>query len=297
MHTQCSRHYLWENVKPVVYTRACEEENKLWTGNSTGPEDLLNSRSAVPFFSRYQRLGDIHRYIAGLASSNPELAGIQNIGTSTEGNVLQVIKIGSPRSNKSAIWLDGGMHAREWISPATVTYIATQLIHNYNSEPRVRKLVDMFDWYILSVANPDGYEYSHTEDRMWRKTRSRSSPLWFCRGADPNRNFGFQWNTVGASIRPCAETYAGTRAFSEPETKAIADFILRNKHRLKAFLTFHSYSQLWMTPWGYTALRPAQYKDMEAVALKATSALKKVHGTEYKVGTSTSILCKYSLFT
>ncbi|UYV60990.1 hypothetical protein LAZ67_1003010 [Cordylochernes scorpioides] len=135
MHTQCSRHYLWENVKPVVYTRACEEENKLWTGNSTGPEDLLNSRSAVPFFSRYQRLGDIYRYIAGLASSNPELAGIQNIGTSTEGNVLQVIKplcfwhsqIGSPRSNKSAIWLDGGMHAREWISPATVTYIATQV--------------------------------------------------------------------------------------------------------------------------------------------------------------------------
>lgn len=31
------------------------------------------------------------------------------------------------------------------------------------------------DWYILPVLNPDGYEYSHEYDRMWRKTRSRHS--------------------------------------------------------------------------------------------------------------------------
>jgi len=26
-----------------------------------------------------------------------------------------------------------------------------------------------FDWYIVPVLNPDGFEYSHTDDRMWRK--------------------------------------------------------------------------------------------------------------------------------
>lgn len=34
------------------------------------------------------------------------------------------------------------------------------------------KLLDTVDWMILPVANPDGYEYSHVGDRLWRKTRS-----------------------------------------------------------------------------------------------------------------------------
>lgn len=29
------------------------------------------------------------------------------------------------------------------------------------------------DFYIMPVMNPDGYEHSHTHDRLWRKTRSR----------------------------------------------------------------------------------------------------------------------------
>jgi len=36
----------------------------------------------------------------------------------------------------------------------------TQLLDGYNSDPEVKKLVDMFDWYVLPVANPDGYAYS-----------------------------------------------------------------------------------------------------------------------------------------
>ena len=27
------------------------------------------------------------------------------------------------------------------------------------------------DWYVAPLLNPDGYEYSHTNDRMWRKNR------------------------------------------------------------------------------------------------------------------------------
>ncbi|CAG7718061.1 unnamed protein product, partial [Allacma fusca] len=61
------------------------------------------------------------------------------------------------------------IHAREWIAPATVTYIANEIIQaNLKSE----YWASMFDWYISPVINPDGYEYSHTNDRFWRKTRS-----------------------------------------------------------------------------------------------------------------------------
>ena len=62
-----------------------------------------------------------------------------------------------------------GMHAREWIGSAVATYIISQLVEKNSS---YAKLLENSDWMILPVANPDGYEYSHTSDRLWRKTRS-----------------------------------------------------------------------------------------------------------------------------
>ena len=29
------------------------------------------------------------------------------------------------------------------------------------------------DWFVMPLLNPDGYEYSRTTDRMWRKNRSK----------------------------------------------------------------------------------------------------------------------------
>ena len=46
-----------------------------------------------------------------------------------------------------------GIHAREWISPATTTYIIKELVENSRQN---QDLIDFFDFYILPVANPDG---------------------------------------------------------------------------------------------------------------------------------------------
>lgn len=84
--------------------------------------------------------------------------------------------------------------AGEWVAVSTVLYLAQRLISEYDTDPVVTKLVDHYDWFLLPVANPDGYEFSHTNDRMWRKTRSATSSSWGCKGVDPNRNFDFHWN-------------------------------------------------------------------------------------------------------
>lgn len=55
---------------------------------------------------------------------------------------------------------------------------------------------------------------------------------------------------VGASDSPCTDVFAGHRPFSEPETRAIADFVMSKKDQIKAFIALHSYSQVWLTPWG-----------------------------------------------
>ena len=62
-------------------------------------------------------------------------------------------------ANKPGIFIEGGIHAREWISPATVTYLINEFLTSKNS--LVRKLAESYDWYIVPTFNPDGYAYTH----------------------------------------------------------------------------------------------------------------------------------------
>lgn len=71
----------------------------------------------------------------------------------------------------------------------------------------------------------------------------------------------------GASKAPCSDQYCGPSPFSESEVKSVADFISMHKCTIKAFIDFHSYSQLWMTPWGYTKDLPADYTDQASSLL------------------------------
>ncbi|CAG7687277.1 unnamed protein product, partial [Allacma fusca] len=130
-------------------------------------------------WNSYQRLETIYDWMDSLVKThrvNQSIVSVEveEIGESFEKRPMRVLKITRNWSvingqNRSAIWLDGGIHAREWIAPATVTYIANEIIQaNLKSE----YWASMFDWYISPVINPDGYEYSHTNDRFWRKTRS-----------------------------------------------------------------------------------------------------------------------------
>jgi carboxypeptidase A4 len=113
-----------------------------------------------------------------------------------------------------------GIHAREWISPASVTYIIQELIENREANT----WADNLDFYIVPVVNPDGYEYTHNGNRLWRKNR-RDPQLGRCSGTDLNRNFGYKWGGAGSSKDRCQEIYAGSAPFSEPETQAIQRFV------------------------------------------------------------------------
>lgn len=69
----------------------------------------------------------------------------------------------TPGSDKKRIWIDGGIHAREWIAPATNLFTIKSLIDGYlNNEEAVLKIFEKYDVFALPVVNPDGYVYSHT---------------------------------------------------------------------------------------------------------------------------------------
>ena len=115
------------------------------------------------FFENYKNLNQIYYYLQYLQKSNPDIVSIETIGKTSEGRDMKVIKIETKLSNrtKPIIFIDAGIHAREWIAVSTVMYIANQLVNGYYSDSNTKKLLQDFNWHILPVANPDGYEYSH----------------------------------------------------------------------------------------------------------------------------------------
>merc|ERR1712226_641931 len=109
-------------------------------------------------------MGDMEAYMDYLVETYPDLVSIDEIGTSYEGRKMRVLKIckGGTCGQKPAMWIDGGIHAREWVSPAVTTFHMKELVEN--SDNYSPDLLDKLDWYILPVHNPDGYEYTRTTE-------------------------------------------------------------------------------------------------------------------------------------
>lgn len=244
--------------------------------------------------SAYHNYDSILRYLDHVASSTlPDsvTATKINIGHTYEGRQVELLHLTRPttRSSKKTIFIDGGIHAREWIAPATILYFIEQLAYNPSRNPVISTILEHFDFYLLPVVNPDGYEYTHI-NRLWRKNRRVTSGS--CYGVDLNRNFPFQWNpSVGGSIDPCNEIYSGPYAGSELETQNLVNFLHgTHTHDIVAYLTIHSYGQMWLYPWGYTSKLPSDYRDLGSMARKATRALKGLFHTTYDIGSSTNVL-------
>ncbi|WAR12863.1 CBPA1-like protein, partial [Mya arenaria] len=220
-------------------------------------------------YFKYHTLDEIFAWMENITSVYKDRASLFNVTTSYEGRPLMGLKISNPSvgpADRPAFWIEGGIHAREWISPATVVFMAGQMLDLYKLDPELTAAVDKFDWYILPVTNPDGYSFT------WKDDKGK------CIGVDPNRNWDLEWCKSGASKDPCSDTYCGPEAFSEPEVKGVSDF-LQGLPNLKAFIDVHSYSQLWMSPWGYTKKLPENYKLQDGGSAVATDALEKMYGT------------------
>lgn len=199
-----------------------------------------------------------------LADNHPDIAKVYNVGTSAENREIVVIKISDNAASdtdeqENKVLFIGTHHAREWISLEVPYLLAEHLIENY-SDPDIKNLIDNVEIWIIPLLNPDGYEYSRNAERLWRKNRHIYPNLIWpdCNGVDLNRNYGSStWGTINNSANSlqCVffghewDTYVGPSAFSEPETQAIRDFF--QSHRIDAVLSYHSYTQLILWPWGY----------------------------------------------
>lgn len=187
---------------------------------------------------QYNSLDGVYQQIH--AYSQSEFVEIITIGSSARGHPILAIKLNSHKSQaaKDIIFVSG-QHAREWIAPATVLLMAQDLIQNWGHAQAER---DSLNIWLIPLANPDGYEYTHNSDRFWRKNRNLNGDGSV--GVDLNRNYDYLWDQA-INTEPAAEIYKGEHALSEPESQAIAGLVMSTDPI--AVVDIHSYAQAIVT--------------------------------------------------
>jgi hypothetical protein len=179
-----------------------------------------------------------------------------SIGTSYEGRDLVTLEISdNPEidDNEPASYFMGLHHAREHLTVEMTLAILHYLTDNYNVDDRVTDIVNNRKIYITFNVNPDGGEYDITDDtfQWWRKNRQPNPGSEYV-GTDPNRNYAYMWGaTGGSSPDPSSDVYRGPCPFSAPETAAIRTFV-HNHPNIKTSISFHSFAELILWPYGYT---------------------------------------------
>ena len=236
----------------------------------------------------YHSYAELEADLFNLEETHPECCLLVNLGQSVEGRNIYALKISDNpalEENEPGVVFLGCHHAREWISVEVPFLLAKYLVEHYQRDPSIQKLVDRSEIWIIPLVNPDGLEYSIYFYRYWRKNRRNLGHGLF--GVDLNRNYDYQWgrDDIGSSPDPSSNVYRGPSPFSEPESQAIKKFMELHP-QLKALVSYHSYSQVILYPWGYTN-KPSHLDDLlRFLASTMSQKMEAVFGTKYSYGQS-----------
>jgi len=238
------------------------------------------------WFDNYKDYAAVNDYLDELAALEPDIAEVFEVGASIERRAIRGIHISGPDVGddslaKPAVLFNGCQHAREWIAVMVPMYVADTLVRQYDLDPAIKDIVDRVEFFIVPIVNPDGYQYSWDAVRLWRKNRRDNGDGTF--GVDLNRNWGFEWGGVGSSGNTNSETYRGVAPFSEPESAALRDFFFANP-QIAAHIDFHSYGQLVLQPWGYTASLPDAFEIFNLFGAGMAQTITSVHDAPYVSG-------------
>ncbi|MEQ8850698.1 MAG: M14 family zinc carboxypeptidase [Phycisphaerales bacterium] len=239
------------------------------------------------WFELYRTYAEMDDYVDELVGVNPAIASRVSLGSSLEGREIFGLVIGAG-AGKPQLLLNGCQHAREWIAPAITFYAADQLIRNYGSDPEVTALVDSVEFHIVPMVNPDGYIYTHTNDRLWRKNRRNNGNGSF--GVDLNRNWDYEWGGVGSSGSTSSPIYRGPSPESEPEVVVLRSY-METLTNLKGHLDIHSFAQALLGPWAYsTTITPPRADELIVVHDRMAEAMFASSGTFYEAGLGTDVI-------
>lgn len=235
-----------ENIKELLDI----EDQKLAAAASRSSRN--SSRLSFDTIHTYE---EVDAYLEELARAYPNVVTLVLGGTSFQGRPIKYIRISNTNfqdTSKPVVIMQSLLHAREWVTLPATLYAIEKLVIDVTDPD----LINNVDWIILPVVNPDGYVWTHTNSRFWRKNRRTGLLIGdICVGVDLNRNFDMNWSTA-SSNNVCSDTYHGTRAASEPETQVVANILAEHRGRVALFLDIHSFGSMILYGYGNGVLPP-----------------------------------------
>ena len=247
---------------------------------------LAGSRT-IPGYACYRTVEATHADMAALAEQYPDLAELIDIGNSwyktrslgLAGSDIQALLLTNSRSTgfeKGELVVTAAQHPRELATTEIATLFAELLLSEYGADPDLTWLLDYNRIHIIPLVNPDGRTWVE-KGRLWRKNTNSTNNCEFPRnGVDLNRNGSFLWNHCNgcSSGDVCSNFYRGGEPASEPETRAVEDY-LRDvfadqrgegyddpapEDTNGVFISLHSFGRLLFYPWEHSST-PAPNRD------------------------------------
>ena len=250
----------------------------------------------IPGYSCYRTVEETFASAQDIVNNYPELAQWIDIGDSWEkiepagepGYDIFALRLTNSTINqpgsKPKLIIVSGLSPLEYSPPELAIRFAEYLVEHYNQEADVTWILDYHEIHLIIHANPDGRKKAE-QGLPWRKNTNGNycSPTSNSRGADLDRNFEFQWGCCGGSSGDeCNNNYRGPAPASEPETKAIENYLqsLLKDNRPNDLSTaapdstpgilihLQSYMKLVMWPWGFTSLPSPNNSSIQTLGRK-----------------------------
>ena len=239
--------------------------------------ELLNLQTAHPNICKLYDIGD---------SRGKEYTAAAYSGYKHEIWAMKVSDNVATEEDEPCVFYMGNHHAREPISLEVAMYILNYIVSNYGTDPAITSAVNNKQIWFMPLVNPNGHKIVTDEvDLWWRKNiRDNNSnntiDAGTTDGVDINRNYGFEWGGEGTSADPTDITYCGPAGFSEPETIAMKNLL--DQHHFVAGITYHSYSELVLYPYGYlTDAFAPDNTSLQALAVSMANTIPAAGGGYY----------------
>ncbi|HEY0502775.1 MAG TPA: M14 family zinc carboxypeptidase [Lysobacter sp.] len=256
-------------------------------------DDALSiGADSIAGYACYRTVEETYATMDAIAAARPDLARVVDLGPSWlrtrdagAGYRIRALVLGNAATdasitNKPSMVVVGSIHAREYTPAEVLTRFAEGLVAGYGVDDEATWLLDSYRFHLVLQGNPDGRKKAEA-GASWRKNvdDTHGSCSASAYGIDLNRNFPFRWNgaTDGSSGNPCAGTYRGPLAASEPETVNLLRYVagvpdangvyrggvlpdrrgdaatsIAPQDTRGLFVDLHSYAKMVLWPWSYT---------------------------------------------
>ncbi|KAL3229230.1 Inactive metallocarboxypeptidase ECM14 [Nakaseomyces bracarensis] len=251
-----------------------------------GADGLVGAESL--FFDSFRTLDEIYNWMDRLQESFSDIVTVEVVGKTYEGRELRALHLCANKQDtnpeKKTIVITGGLHAREWISVSSACWAVAQLVGRYAlGDSKETKYLEGLDFLVIPVFNPDGYEYTFTNNRLWRKNRQQTY-LPVCQGIDIDHSFGYQWEAN--HVYPCSEEYSGEAPFEAMEARSWNEYLsnVKGEYNIYGYLDLHSYSQEILYPYAYSCdAVPRDLENLLELAYGLNKAVRTQSGHNYDV--------------